>query len=143
MTVKEITQTDVVTVHEEQSAGNLATVMLEEDVGSVVVVRDGDEPVGIVTDRDLVLHVLEPRLDPREVAVTDVMSADLATVHEDASIFEATSELLTANVRRMPVVDDDGSLTGIVTLDDFVVLFTDELNGLAGVIEAESPKLPA
>lgn len=143
MTVKEIGQTDVVTVHEEQSAGNLATVMLEEDVGSVVVVRDGDEPIGIVTDRDLVLNVLEPRLDPREVAVTDVMSADLTTVHEDASIFEATSELLTANVRRMPVVDDDGSLTGIVTLDDFVVLFTDELNGLAGVIEAESPKLPA
>lgn len=126
------------TAHRDQSAGNLATVMKEEDVGSVII-EDNDEPVGIVTDRDLVLQVLEPREDPTEVTAEDIMTATPTTVQADEGVLEATATMYETAVRRLPVVEADGSLAGIVTLDDLLVLLTDELVNLTGVIEAESP----
>lgn len=95
--------------------------------------------MGIVTDRDLTLDVLEPRADPDELTAGDVMTEHPTTVGEDDGVFEVTKATFEAKVRRLPVVDDEGTLAGIAALDDFLVLFTDELNGLAGVVEAESP----
>ena len=138
MPISDIARTGVITIHKEQTAGNLATVMKEEDVGSVVVEED-DVPVGIVTDRDLALEVLEPRADPREVTVGDIMSKNPITAHEEDGVFQVTEAMYRGEVRRLPIVDDNGELAGIVTLDDLVVLFSDEMTGLAGVIEAESP----
>jgi CBS domain-containing protein len=138
MTVIDVARPGVMTAHRGQSAGNLATVMREENVGSVIV-EDDDKPVGIVTDRDLVLEVLEPRLDPTEVTAEDVMTETPVTVRADDGIFEATVRMHEGSVRRMPVVGEDGRLAGIVTLDDLLGLLTDELFNLAGVIEAESP----
>jgi CBS domain-containing protein len=138
MPVTDIARTGVMTATRDQSAGNLATVMKTENVGSVVIESDG-RPVGIVTDRDLVLDVLEPRRDAREVTAGDVMTETPTTLAHDAGIMEATRTMQEASVRRMPVVDDDGTLAGIVTLDDLVVLLTDELEHIAAVIEAESP----
>lgn len=137
MTIRDVAQRDVVTAHPGQSAGNLATVMKEENVGSVIIQEDR-RPVGIVTDRDLAMKVLEPRADPRTVTAEEIMTENPITVEADVGIFEATKLLFEAEVRRLPVVDD-GEIMGIITLDDFLVLFTDELNGLAGVVEAESP----
>ena len=137
MTVHDLARKDVVTTHRDQSAGNLATVMKEENVGSVIIEDDG-RPVGIVTDRDLTLKVLEPRADPREVTAEEIMTEDPTTVGIDDGVFEVTKTMFEAEVRRIPVVDDEGAIAGIITLDDFLVLFTDELNGLAGVVEAES-----
>jgi CBS domain-containing protein len=138
MPVIDVARTDVMTANREQSAGNLATVMKEEDVGSVIIEDDG-KPVGIVTDRDLVLEVLEPRRDPTEMSAADVMTASPVTVSDDEGVFEATAKMFEHAVRRMPVVDDAGAVAGIVTLDDFLVLLTDELDNLAGVVETESP----
>lgn len=137
MTIRELARTDVVTAHRDQSTGNLATVMKEKGVGSVLVEDEG-RPVGIVTDRDLTLKVLERRADPREVTAEEVVTETPTTVGEDAGVFEATKTMLEAGVRRMLVVDEE-AIAGIVTLDDFLVLLTDELNALAGVVEAESP----
>ncbi len=125
------------TAGRDQSAGNLATVMAEEKVGSVVIEED-DDPVGIVTDRDLAIQVLEPREDPTEVTAEEIMTETPVTVDADQGIFEATATMADEGVRRMPVVDD-GNLSGIFTLDDLVVLLTDEMTNLAGVIETESP----
>jgi CBS domain-containing protein len=126
------------TVTPNQSAGNVADVMTEEGVGSVVVEED-DRPVGIVTDRDLVMKVIEPRADPAELTARDVMTEPPTTASKGQGILEATGMMYEHAVRRMPVVDDDGFLYGIVTLDDFLVLLTDELDNLSGVVEAESP----
>lgn len=138
MTIRDLARKDVVTAHRNQSAGNLATVMKEEDVGSVII-EDDDRPVGIVTDRDLTLKVLEPREDPREVTAEEIMTENPTTVGIGDGVFEVTKTMFEAEVRRIPVVDDEGAIAGIITLDDFLVLFTDEMNGLAGVVEAESP----
>lgn len=138
MTISDLARTDVVTASEDQTAGNLATLMLEENVGSVIVEAEG-RPVGIVTDRDLAMKVLEPRRDPREVTAGDVMSEDVTTARADEGVFEVTEKMFAAAARRMPVVDESGAIAGIITLDDFLVLFADELGALSGVVEAESP----
>jgi CBS domain-containing protein len=112
--------------------------MKEERVGSVVIEED-DRPVGIVTDRDLTLEVLEPRANPKEVTAGDIMTADPATAHVDDGVFDVIRDMVGASARRMPVVDDGGQIVGIITLDDFLVLLADELQGLTDVVEAESP----
>jgi CBS domain-containing protein len=138
MTVADIARTDVMTAKRDQSAGNLATVMKEEDVGSVIIVDDG-RPVGIVTDRDLVVEVLEPRQDPTRITAGDIMTESPVTLQQSDGVYDATSTMFEHAVRRIPVVDDDGSVAGILTLDDVVILLADELDDIAGVIEAESP----
>jgi CBS domain-containing protein len=138
MPIEDIARTGVMTAHRDQSAGNLATVMKEENVGSVIIEDEG-QPVGIVTDRDLVIEVLEPRHDPREVTAGDVMTETPVTASVGDGVFESIARMQEHTVRRMPVVDAEGTLTGIVTLDDMVVLLGDELDNLGSVIEAESP----
>jgi CBS domain-containing protein len=138
MPVIDVARTEVMTASRDQSAGNLATVMQEETVGSVVIEED-DQPVGIVTDRDLVLEVLEPRREASEVTAGEIMTETPVTVRDDAGVFDAIRKMHEESVRRMPVVDGDGLLAGIVTLDDLVVMLSDEMDTLAGIIEAESP----
>jgi CBS domain-containing protein len=138
MTIRDLARKDVTTIHRDQTAGNLATLLKEAGVGCAVVEDDG-RPVGIATDRDLVLEVLAPHRDPRDVTVGEIMTPDPETVHEDAGVFETTERMAEAAVRRIPVVDEVGTLVGIITLDDLLVTFTTELKDLAGVVVAESP----
>lgn len=138
MPVIDVARTGVMTASPDQTAGNLATVMREEDVGSVVVEEDG-EPTGIVTDRDLVVDVLEPRRDPTAVTAEALMTEPPVTIQSTMGVFEATAAMSKHAVRRLPVVDGDGQTAGIVTLDDVVVLLAGELDHLADVIAAESP----
>jgi CBS domain-containing protein len=138
MTVRDLVRTDIVTASTDQSAGNLATLMKEENVGSVVIVEER-RPVGIVTDRDLTVKVLEARADPREVLAEDVMTSGPVTAGIDDGVFDVIRAMRDAPARRMPVVDDEGTIAGIVTLDDLLVLLADELQSLGAVVEAESP----
>lgn len=138
MTIERFIRRDVVTAPMDATAAELARLMKAEAVGSVVVVS-GEKPVGIVTDRDLVLYVMAAGLAPEEVPVRDVMSEELFTVDTDADVFAVAGRMYDAGVRRVPVVEA-GSLVGIVTLDDLVVVLANELGNLAGVIEGEMPK---
>lgn len=137
MPIKDVARTDVRTAHRDQSAGNLATVMKEENIGSVIIENDR-KPVGIVTDRDLVLEVLEPRADPKSVTAGDIMTETPVTIDADRGVFDAVRTLNEHSIRRLPVVTDD-KVAGIVTLDDLLVMLSDELASLSEVIEAESP----
>ena len=138
MTIRDLVRTDIVTASTDQSAGNLATLMSEENVGSVVIVKER-RPVGIVTDRDLTVKVLKERADPRAVTASDVMTPAPVTARMDDGVFDVIRAMRNAPARRMPVVSDDGTIAGIITLDDLLVLLADELQGLATVVEAESP----
>jgi CBS domain-containing protein len=103
-----------------------------------VVERD-DEPIGIVTDRDFALGIVAAEKDPEVSTVSDLMTRDPVTVHADDGVYELAEAMRDSGVRRMPVVDDDGLLAGIVTLDDVFVLIADEMHGLSEVVRAESP----
>lgn len=138
MTVSDLMRENVVTARPDESVGNVAERMEEENVGSVVVERDG-KPEGIVTDRDLATRVLANGGTADGWSAEDAMTSDLKTVSTDTGVMELCNAIGDACVRRMPVVDDDGSLAGIVTHDDLNTLLSDEQRELAQVIEAESP----
>jgi hypothetical protein len=88
-------------------------------------------PVGIVTDRDIVVGVVAMNLDPRDLTAGDIMSDELVTVPEDYDVYRAMERMRKQGVRRMPVVNSDGFLTGIVSLDDLLPLVAQELVELA------------
>jgi CBS domain-containing protein len=139
ITVENIVATDVVTAQRDTPIATVVAEMAEKEVGSVVVVED-DEPVGILTDRKIAL-ALESTPDVSERTAGDLTGGDLVTGSTDMNVFEAIDLLSDHEIRRLPVVDDDGSLAGILTLDDIVVLQGSELNKATQIIKAQSPRL--
>jgi len=137
MTVADIARTDVVTADPGATISELAFTMANERVGSVVI-TEGDDVTGIVTDRDIALDVLGTGADPEAYTARDVMTPDPLTVDADDGVMDTVRAMCDVGVRRVPVVED-GRLVGIITLDDFLVLLAGELSNLAGVVEAESP----
>ncbi|CAM2167597.1 CBS domain-containing protein [Paraburkholderia sacchari] len=123
----------------ECNALQLAERMRHSHVGDIVVIeyRDGDAvPIGLVTDRDLVVEVMARGEDPGAVTAAQIMSRGLIVVAETDEIAVALDEMRRSGIRRLPVVDDAGYLTGIVTLDDVVGYLAALLGGVT-----EVPKL--
>ena len=127
---------EVVTTEPDASLRNIAETMEEENVGSVVVL-EGDEPVGILTDRDVTVRCVARGAAPNTVTAEDAMTEDLVTVNAHDSIDELIETFDAAGVRRMPVVDGN-EIAGIVTLDDIAVLLSVELGGIAEEMESLS-----
>jgi CBS domain-containing protein len=94
-----------------------ARLMKSEDVGSLPIL-DGERLTGIVTDRDIVLQAVAEEKDPRGMPVREVASQDLVTVGQDEDLSEALNRMASNQVRRIPVVDEDDRLVGIVTQAD-------------------------
>lgn len=139
VTAEEIIQTDVVTAERDTPIPTVVAKMAEKDVGSVVVVED-DSPVGIITDRSIALG-LESTPDISEREADDYISDDIVTGTTDMSVFDVVQRLEEEQVRRLPIVDEDGALEGIVTLDDVFVLLGAELEYATSIIKAQSPRL--
>lgn len=120
-----------------------ATELMEEmNVGSVVVIQN-DRPVGIVTDRDVVLRVVNKKLDPAAVKVGDIMSLEVVTLKQRTGLYEALEQIKESGsrVRRFPIVDDNGAIKGIITLDDVIYLLGKEMADVSSIIESERPRL--
>jgi CBS domain-containing protein len=127
---------DVITAGPDASAKELAQTMLDEELGDLVI-AENDKPVGIVTDRDIALAVA--RYDNlSEVTAEDIMTPDPVTINEDATAVNLPATMAEHRVRRMPVVDDEGTLVGIATLDDVVATAGEMLDDAATVIEGQS-----
>lgn len=103
-------------------------------MGSVVVVEDveaGTRPIGILTDRDLVVEILAAEMDPETVSIGDIMSYELATARDDEGVWDTVGRMRAKGIRRMPVVNAEGLLVGILTSDDVLELLSEELGQLA------------
>lgn len=123
----------VVTANPETTAAQAARLMREHHVGSLVVVDadvDSGRPLGIVTDRDLVLAVMAEDLDASLFTVGDLMSTDLALATGDAGLMLAVTTLRERRLRRLIVVDDAGRVTGVLTLEDLLDALATELGTL-------------
>jgi CBS domain-containing protein len=93
--------------------------------------------VGIVTDRDLVVKVLAGERDPLATTAGEIMGGELITAGERNTVHEVAELMRFKGVRRVPVVDEDGALLGIVTLDDLLTVIGEELSLLARVLSRE------
>lgn len=135
MTLSELATTDVVTASPDAELTELLSMMDEQDVGSVVI-TDGDEPHGIVTDRMIAMSFRDGGDIEGETA-GDVMTEDIVTADEDDSHFDVMERMSEEGIRRIPIVSD-GSLTGILTLDDLVMVTAAELGRMSDVIEMQT-----
>lgn len=130
----------VVTATRETTISGAARLMRDKHVGSLIVVENRDnrlEPVGILTDRDIVIEVLAENVDPDAVTVGDVMTTAVLKVCEQDSIFEVAQRMRARGVRRVPVISKQGELVGVLAQDDILALLGEELSMLAKVSTRE------
>lgn len=140
MAVGEICNREVVIAEKMLSVVDAAQLMRRHHVGDLVVVEEKDgrkHPVGIVTDRDIVVEVVAAGVNPDTLKVGDIMGPEVATVRESEGLFEALRYMRGKGVRRMPVVDREGGLVGILTLDDLLGLLAEEMTELAKLVSHE------
>jgi CBS domain-containing protein len=143
MSVGQFCNRDTVILRKEDSIIEAAKLMREFHVGSAVVVEDsvsGAKPVGIITDRDLVIEILAAELDPNAVTVGDIMSYDLTTAREEDGLWETLQRMRVKGVRRIPVVNQQGLLAGILTSDDLLEILAGELTELVKIIGKEQER---
>lgn len=124
---------DVATVRVQASVQDVAEQMAREAVGCLVVVDEREQPVGIVTDRDLAMRVVAAGASPSQTSAESVMSRPLVTVAASDSIEAVIACMSSRGIRRVPVVRD-GKLAGLVSLDDLVVRLGGELESLGGTL---------
>lgn len=136
MTVGKFCNREVIIAEKGSTIAEIAKLMRQHHVGDVVIVEtNGDraKPVGILTDRDIVIELIACDVPLDSVSAGDIMSHDLVTVREENSIWDTLRHMRTKGIRRIPVVNDTGELEGILSVDDLLELFAEELNMIAEV----------
>lgn len=131
--LKDFATSVVAVVEPETPALVVAQLMRQHHVGSLVVIEAGEKnrPVGIVTDRDLVLELMAEELDPAVFTAGDIMSVNLVLATPEMDALDAVQLMKTHRLRRLVMVDEAGRLVGIVTMEDVLELLTGELANLA------------
>jgi CBS domain-containing protein len=140
MSVSEIFNPNVATIGAQEDIAEAAVLMRQEHVGDLIVVErrgNANVPVGILTDRDIVVGVVAKRVAPDAVTVGDTMTRELLTVREDASLEFALRQMRLHGVRRAPVVRANGDLVGVVAVDDLIQHLAVQLGRLADLIRLE------
>jgi CBS domain-containing protein len=135
MNLSEIFSKNVVTAGPGETLASVAKQMQEHNVGTVVIVQDR-RPVGIVTDRDLALALGALGVSP-QVQVQKVMAHHVLAIPDDMGLYTATKFMRDCEVRRLPIVDKEDRLVGIVTLDDLLRFLGRELYNLGEGIKHE------
>lgn len=140
MSMGEICNRDVAIIGKNGTIEEAAQYMREHHVGALVVTEERagvPVPVGILTDRDIVVEVIAEEVDPGTVLVGDIMSGDLLTAQERDGIWETMQRMRIKGVRRVPVVNSHGGLEGVVSLDDLLELLSEELAQLSKLVARE------
>ena len=136
MTVGKFCNREVIIAEKDSSVVEVAKLMRSHHVGDVVIVAtsgDRTKPIGILTDRDIVIEIIAADVPLDSVSAGDVMSYELVTAKEGDSIWDTLQHMRAKGIRRVPVVNDAEELQGILSIDDLLELFAEELNLLAKV----------
>ena len=136
--VKDAMTSQPTSIDPSQTVGDAARVMRDQDVGSLPVTEQG-RLVGVITDRDITVRVVAFSRDPSMTTVEDVMTPDPVTVHFEAPVEKALAVMRSHQVRRLVVVDDEGLLVGLVSLDDVLEFLAREFRMISQLIDKESP----
>ena len=134
----------VIYIYSHETPLDAARLMREQHVGDVVIVSDPDSggsgngagkiPQGIITDRDIAIEIVAEEVGPTEVTALDVCRKKLVVVREDDSVFDCIDILKREGVRRAPVVDEQGLLVGIISLDDMIEILAEQFSNLADLV---------
>ena len=140
MSVGEICNRDVVVCGADDTIHEAVKLMRDYHVGNVIVTEERDQgavPVGILTDRDIVIELFAEEVDSNSVTVADVMSRQLISVRENDDILATIELMRDKGVRRVPVVNQQGGLEGILAVDDLIELVAEQLTDLVRLFGRE------
>lgn len=140
MPIGEFCNRIVVVADRESTLLEVAKLMRQHHVGSIVVTDAAEgvcKPVGIITDRDIVIEVVCNGLNAETLRLGDIMTGSLVAVREQDGVFETLQLMRSRGVRRAPVIGADGALIGIVTADDLIQLLAEEMSELSKLIARE------
>lgn len=140
MTAGEYCNRDVAVIKPETSIVEAARLMRQYHVGALVVVDEtssGVAPIGILTDRDLVVEVMALEIHPESIAAKDVMSSEPISVSESTVLLDTLELMQTHGVRRILVVNESGVLQGILSTDDVLELIAEASNHLVNLVRKE------
>ena len=140
MSIGEFCNRIVVIAERDTTVQEAALLMRRHHVGSIVVseVKDGvRKPVGIVTDRDVVIEVVCNALDPKTLRLGEIMTENLAAVRERDGVFETLQLMRSRGIRRAPVIGAAGELIGIIAADDLTQLLSEAMADLSKLIARE------
>jgi CBS domain-containing protein len=138
-TVGRICVREVDLVDAEESAWCAAERMHQRAVGTLVIINAAGHPVGIITDRDLVERVMATSRDPHTTRVAEVMTISPQTIGEQEAVGAALARMRQGRFRRLPVVDREGRLVGLLSLDDVLMLLAEQFAQIGGLLERETP----
>lgn len=136
MKVRDVETSPAITCGPDAPVSQVARIMSESRVGSVLVVDAIGAVVGVVTDRDLVERVIAPEREP-STRVEEVMSRDVVCAREDDDVLRAADQMAARVCRRLPVLARNGRLAGVISLDDLVLAFANPMEQLARAIGRE------
>lgn len=138
MTIGEICSREVVVCTRPTSIEAAADLMRRHHVGDLVVVDERPNgrrmPVGIVTDRDIAVGIVAKGMNPEGIAVAELMAPEIVVGQESDSVLDTVARMRAHGIRRLPIVDAEGILVGIVSADDLLDLFAEELTALARLV---------
>lgn len=143
MLLKEICTPDVVFCTPETTVLAAARLMRQKHVGDVVVVEDEDGdhlPIGVVTDRDIVVEVLGKELEPARTRLRDIMRTPVVIGRASEDVSQVLERMKAHGVRRIPVMDEHGKLGGILSLDDLLKRLASDAAALAEVVAREQDR---
>lgn len=141
MSVGRICSRVVAFATEAETLRDAAIRMRDNRVGTLAIVDDERRPVGIVTDRDIMIRVIAADRDPAYTTIGEVMTRDVKSVAESVSVETALRLMERHAVRRLIVVDDDGMLAGILSMDDILEFLAQEVGSIGRLLRVEAPVL--
>jgi predicted transcriptional regulator len=140
MKIGEVCQRGAVAIASSEGITDAARLMREHHVGFLIVHQSGDDlrrPIGVLTDRDLVVEVMAKQVDPDTLKVEDVMTRTAVVANETEDVSDLLQAMRLAGIRRVPVIDVRGALTGVIATDDVLDLITTFMCDISGSIKHE------
>ncbi len=137
MKVESICNRNVITAERDNNVLKAAEIMRQNHVGSIVIVdvtSYGEKPIGIVSDRDIVIKVVAKNVSLEEISLNDIMARDLVCVRGNDDLMETLRIMCMEGVRRVPVINNEGALMGLLSMDDLFEIFANELSNIAVLI---------
>jgi len=140
MNVGEICNRNAIICYPDDSIQQAARLMRNHHVGDLIITERKDDeliPIGILTDRDIVIELLAEEIELDSVSCADIMCSKLITAREEDEILVTIELMQVKGIRRLPVVNQNGGLEGILTVDDIIELLAEQQTNLAKLIGRE------